>query len=183
MPYVNCPTCGERGKIAEGMVGVRIKCKQCGLSFQVAPAAKAVSTSGAPATSAASAMASAGPSAAVEPGGIEVEGLDASSWAMPAESSVAKAHTDHVAQAHQAPTAASPSSSAFTAAPTGTREYKLLSGRDKIFEGRFDLSRLEEVLNQLALQGWAAVSMVTAPLKGFTGALEETIIVLLERSR
>ena len=42
MPYVKCPSCGERGKIAPALVGARIKCKQCGVSFLVSPpAAKA----------------------------------------------------------------------------------------------------------------------------------------------
>ena len=41
MPYVTCPTCGERGKIPPSLVGARIKCRKCGLGFQVAgPVAK-----------------------------------------------------------------------------------------------------------------------------------------------
>ena len=45
MPYVTCPTCGERGKIPPNLVGARIKCRKCGLSFMVAaPAAKAAGT-------------------------------------------------------------------------------------------------------------------------------------------
>jgi hypothetical protein len=181
MPYVSCPTCGERGKIPESLIGVKIKCKQCGLSFLVGPpAAKAAGT---PAMAGAAAMASAGPSAAVETkGGIEVEGLDASSWVVPAEAAIAlKPEADPAAQAVE-----TSSASAFvpaTPAPAGTREYKLLSARDKIFEGRFDLARLEEVLNQLGLQGWVAKSMLAPHLKGFSGALEETIVVLLERSK
>ena len=39
MPYVKCPSCGERGKIGPALIGARIKCKQCGVSFQVAPPA------------------------------------------------------------------------------------------------------------------------------------------------
>jgi hypothetical protein len=185
MPYVSCPTCGERGKIPEGLVGVRIKCKQCGVSFQFGPpAAKAVGPAGTtPALAGAAAMASAGPSAAVAGrGGIEVEGLDASSWVVPAEAAITlKPGADPAAQAVE-----TPSASAFvpaTPASAGTREYKLLSARDKIFEGRFDLARLEEVLNQLGLQGWVAKSMLAPHLKGFSGVLEETIVVLLERSK
>jgi uncharacterized protein DUF4177 len=178
MPYVSCPTCGERGKIPSGLIGVRIKCKQCGLSFLVAPpAAKAVSAAGSAAT-----MASTGPSAAVEAQGIEVEGLDASSWTVPNETAIAlKAESDRAAHAP-----ATPSSSAFgpvTPVPAGTREYKILTPRDKIFDGRFDLPRLEEALNHFAGQGWVAKSMLTPHVKGFSGALEETIIVLLERCR
>ena len=183
MPYVSCPTCGERGKIPSGLIGVRIKCKQCGLSFLVAPpATKAVSAAGATAPAGAAAMASAGPSAAVEAHGIEVEGLDASSWTVPTDVAVAlKAETSPAAHAP-----AAPSSSAFAAdapPPDGTREYKLLTPRDKFFDGRFDLARLEEALNHFGRQGWVAKSMLTPHVKGFTGALEETIIVLLERCK
>ena len=39
MPYVACPSCGERGKIPPTLVGARIKCKKCGISFNVAPSA------------------------------------------------------------------------------------------------------------------------------------------------
>ena len=49
--------------------------------------------------------------------------------------------------------------------------------------GKFDLARLEDVLNQLARLGWAAKGMTTMHVKGYTGALEEAIVVLLERSR
>jgi Domain of unknown function (DUF4177) len=173
MPYVSCPTCGERGKIPSGLIGVRIKCKQCGMSFQIAPptAAKAV---GAAATS------SAGPSAAVEAHGIEVEGLDASAWTLPSDVAVAlKVETSPVAHA---PAASTSSAFAPDVPPSdGTREYKLLTPRDKFFDGRFDLARLEEALNHFGRQGWVAKSMLTPHVKGFTGALEETIIVLLER--
>jgi uncharacterized protein (DUF983 family) len=61
MPYVTCPTCGERGKIPSSLIGVRIKCRKCGLSFQVTPP----SGSGRAETPA-------GPSAAVGAYGIEV---------------------------------------------------------------------------------------------------------------
>src|SRR6516225_5605710 len=87
MPYVTCPTCGERGKIPSSLIGARIKCRKCGLSFQVSPpspkAAGGATAAPAAVGSApgATAAASAGPTAAVELHGIEVEGLDASSWA------------------------------------------------------------------------------------------------------
>jgi Domain of unknown function (DUF4177) len=174
MPYVSCPTCGERGKIPSGLIGVRIKCKQCGLSFLVAPpATKTVAGAGA--------MSSSGPSAAVEAQGIEVEGLDAASWAVPSETTItSKAQADQAAKAPETPA----TSSAFIpvdAAPAGVREYKILTPRDKFFDGRFDLARLEEALNHFGRQGWVAKSMLAPHVKGFSGALEETIVVLLER--
>ena len=80
MPTVTCPSCGERGKIGSSFIGSRLKCKKCGLSFVVsAPAAK--QTAGATAAVHA---------AAVEtPGGIEVEGLDASHWSLSTDVGVA----------------------------------------------------------------------------------------------
>ena len=76
MPTVTCPSCGERGKIGSSFIGSRLKCKKCGLSFLVsAPVAKQTAGS----TAAVHA-------AAIEtPGGIEVEGLDASSWSLSTE--------------------------------------------------------------------------------------------------
>jgi hypothetical protein len=50
-----------------------------------------------------------------------------------------------------------------------------------MFDGRFDLARLEEALNHYARQGWTAKSMMIPHLKGYTGAMEEVICVLLER--
>jgi hypothetical protein len=94
MPYVTCPTCGERGKIPSSLIGARIKCRKCGLGFQVSPpATKAVGPGGAAPAAGAAATATAttpsGPSAAVEMQGIEDEGLDASSWAVPTETVIA----------------------------------------------------------------------------------------------
>src|SRR5438105_9294948 len=151
MPYVTCPTCGERGKIPSSLIGARIKCRKCGLSFQVSPpttkgagvGAAGPAAAGAPAAGATSA-ATAGPTAVVEAQGIEVEGLDASSWALPTETAMALKATDaeHAAGHEPAPSfvPAQPS-------PAGAREYKILSSRDKYFGGLFDLARLEEALN------------------------------------
>jgi Domain of unknown function (DUF4177) len=170
MPTVTCPSCGERGKIGPSFIGSRIKCKKCGSSFLVsAPVAKQTAGS-TPAV----------PTAAVgTPGGIEVEGLDASSWTLSTEVGVAlKAEAtvepDHTVEPGPAfiPTETSPGS---------PREYKVLTSRDKFFEGKFDLPRLEEALNHYGRKGWTVKSMSTPHLKGFSGALEETIVVLLER--
>jgi len=169
MPSVTCPGCGERGKIPSSLYGSRIKCKKCGGSFTVSP----------PLPKAAAAAGSAGPAAAVATTeGIEVEGLDASAWSLSTETSdglkaVAVAEADHK----------SDSSSSFTHAgsETGHKEYKLLTPRDKVFDGRFDLQRLEEALNHYAHQGWAVKAMLAPHVKGFSGVLEETIVVVLER--
>jgi len=186
MPYVTCPTCGERGKIPSELIGHRIKCRKCGLSFQVSPpTAKAAVGAGVGAAATVGAAAPAGPSAVVEAHGIEVEGLDASAWALPTEAAAAigAAHTEA-----PRPAAAAPSESGaahepgFSMSGAG-REYKLLTSRDKMFDGKFDLARLEEALNHFAHQGWVAKTMSVPHFKGYTGAMEEVIVVLLERGR
>lgn len=188
MPYVTCPTCGERGKIPSNLIGVRIKCRKCGLSFLVSPpAGKAAVGAGSGGEMAAGHAGAFGPSAAVEFQGIEVEGLDVAAWAVPAEAgAVAAAMPSGAEIAMPAAVAESPGRSVPEQAaskPAAAREYKLLTSRDKCFEGKFDLARLEEALNQLAHLGWVAKSLTTPHLKGYTGALEEVVVVLLERSR
>src|SRR5438067_967390 len=78
MPYVACPSCGERGKISESLLGSRIKCKKCGLSFHVAPPVARASASPGPTAEAAAATA-----VGATHEGIEVEGLDAAAWTAP----------------------------------------------------------------------------------------------------
>jgi len=168
MPTVTCPSCGERGKIGSSFIGSRLKCKKCGLSFLVsAPAAKQAAEK--PAAVAAAAIET--------PGGIEVEGLDASSWSLSTEVGAALKATVEPDQPAEA-------GSAFIAAetsPGSPHEYKLLTSRDKFFEGKFDLPRLEEALNHYGRKGWTVKAMSTPHLKGFSGAMEETIVVVLER--
>ncbi len=171
MPSVSCPSCGEKGKIGANLIGARIKCRKCGISFMVAaPAAKAVATAG-PAAPAATTGSS---------HGIEVEGLDASSWSLSTEtgaavSAVATIDPDTRVETPAAFTAAGPPSS-------GPREYKLLTPKDKYFDGKFELARLEDALNHYGRQGWVVKAMSTPHIKGFSGGPEETIVVLLERS-
>ena len=182
MPYVSCPTCGERGKIPSGLIGVRIKCKQCGLSFLVAPpAAKAVGAAAPP-------RRRAGGDGLGRPVGGRRGPWDRGRGA--GRVLLDRAHRCRSGpQGRNHPAAhapAAPSSSAFAAdapPPDGTHEYKILTPRDKFFDGRFDLARLEEALNHFGRQGWVAKSMLTPHVKGFTGGLEETIIVLLERCK
>ena len=176
MPFVACPSCGERGKIPPTLVGSRIKCKKCGISFNVAPAAAKVPVAEGTAVAA-------GPAAAqtsgTADGGIAVDGLEASAWAVagdqppdllraeaeavPAESAEV-AH--HAFEAHES---------------TGFKEYKVLWSRDKLFEGKFDVPRLEEALNYFARQGWVVKAMSTPHLKDFGGGTKEEVVILLER--
>lgn len=57
----------------------------------------------------------------------------------------------------------------------------MLWSRDKLFEGKFDVSRLEEALNYFARQGWVVKAMSTPHLKDFGGGTKEEVVVLLER--
>jgi hypothetical protein len=180
MPYVTCPTCGERGKIPSSLIGARIRCKKCGLSFLVSGPAGKAAEAPAPAAAAAMATVTTGPSAVVEAQGIEVEGLDASSWSLHTEAPLTLK-----AEGEPAPEGGREAPAGFVRAPSpgGLREYKLLTSRDKYFDGRFDLARLEEALNHYGRQGWVAKTMSTPHVKGFSGALEEVIVVILERGK
>lgn len=169
MPYVKCPSCGERGKIGQTLVGARIKCKQCGVSFQVSPP---------PAKATAGLTTDFASTRASVPDGIEVEGLDASAWTLSTEAGVA---LNAVATA-EPDAQAGPASDFGSSAPSAAgHQYKVLTSRDKYFDGKFDLARLEEALNHFGRQGWTVKSMATPHVKGFTGVMEETIVVLLER--
>ncbi|WP_165227718.1 DUF4177 domain-containing protein [Aquisphaera insulae] len=169
MPVVACPSCGERGKIPPSLVGARIKCKKCGNSFQVlAPPAAAVAA--APQVAAAVAAAAEAPHS-----GIAVDGLDDSAWSVQVEPSIlapapaaaaASDHDQHAFEAH---------------GPHETKEYKFICSRDKVFEGKFDLARLEDLLNNYARQGWSVKGMSSPHLKDFGGNSKEEIVVLLER--
>jgi len=157
-------------------LGSRIKCKKCGLSFNVAPA---------PAP--AKATASAGPAAAgvvavtVGPAseGIAVEGLEAAAW------SVADDHHDGLKvqpDTDHASTEGTDGTSKFVAhEATGLKEYKVLTSKDKIFDGKFDLGRLEEALNHFAHEGWVVKAMSNPQVKTFTGGMQEEIVIILER--
>jgi len=113
--------------------------------------------------------------------GIVVDGLDDAWTAAPVPAAGAPAAPVVAAEPLAAARPAVAPSPA--AAPRGgpLREYKLLSSRDKIFEGKFDLPRMEEVINQMAREGWTAKSMCLPHTKNFQGAIQEEVVVLLER--
>jgi hypothetical protein len=180
MLNVACPSCGERGKIPTNLVGLRIKCKKCGQAFNVvAPPGKAAASAPALAAAPAAAAAGAAPAAAPAHDGIAVEGLDESTWTLAPD----QPSTLQAVAAPERPGEAPPApSGTFTVHHDGpVKEYKLLTSRDKIFEGRFDIARLEEVINQLAKQGWVAKSMCLPHMKNFQGAMQEEVVVLMER--
>jgi hypothetical protein len=172
MPTVKCPTCGEKGPITRDLVGMRIKCRKCGTSFQVtAPAAKAA----APAVVGASDSHSPAPA---RPDGIEVDGLDETAWTGTAVVSVDHdPDHDHV-EATSASFTASPHEAGAGAA---VKQYKILTSKDKFFDNKFDLARLEDALNHFARHGWVVRSMATPHVAGFSGGPREELVVLLER--
>ncbi|MGC8644496.1 MAG: DUF4177 domain-containing protein [Isosphaeraceae bacterium] len=172
MPYIACPSCGERGKIPPTLVGARIKCRKCGISFNVAPSA-------AKAQAAAGAQAMAHESGGAPPDGIVVEGLDATAWTVsndqPGDLLKVEAEAEHgTSDGHDA-------GHVFEAHGSARKEYKIICSRDKIFEGKFELARLEEVINLYARQGWVVRGMSTPHLKGFGEGTKEEIVILLER--
>jgi hypothetical protein len=167
MPSVACPTCGEKGKIPGHFIGIRIKCKKCGNSFLVTPPAP-----------------KGGGQTTVEmvteprPQGIELEdsqGVEETGlWPSPVQAT-SEPETDHD------PDDASVFSASQTDEPSGIKHYKVLTQKDKWFDGKFDLARLEEGLNHFAREGWVVRSMVTAQIASFSGGAREELIVLLER--
>jgi len=170
MLHVACPSCGERGGISAEQVGIRIKCRKCGQTFRVAGAAPKTTGEPRPAASA--------PSTA---GGIVVEGLDDAWSVASAPSEGAPPSPTIAAEPPPAPGPVAEPNPDAASHDGPCREYKLLSSRDKIFEGKFDLVRLEEVINQLARQGWTAKSMCLPHIKNFQGVMQEEVVVLLER--
>jgi hypothetical protein len=176
MPFVACPSCGERGKIPETMVGARIKCRKCGSSFNVAPsAAKAAATAGA-------AVAAQGATERLEAPahGIVVEGLDDSAWTAKGDQQAGLRKEDSEGEGGTGERGEV--AGAFEAHGSSEfKEYKIICSRDKIFEGKFDLTRLEEVINDFARQGWVVRAMTNPHLKGFGEGTKEEIVVLLER--
>jgi len=182
MLHITCPSCAERGKIPAGLVGARIKCKKCGTAFQVAAPGKHHAPVGATAALAASGAAAVAVAPAPAPAStqrdyeaIAVDGLDDAAWSLAPELS----STSIPAVDHRAEPAAVAEHRADGDAPA--REYKLLTSRDKIFEGKFDISRLEDALNHYARLGWTAKSMCLPHVKNFQGTMQEEVVVLLER--
>lgn len=176
MPTVTCPSCGEKGRILETLVGAKIKCRKCDTSFLVTPAAsKSVVAAPVPGVAAA-ALGAVSAVKAKSGDHIEVDGLDDAAWSAPA---VAVEDHEHDHPEHHAADA----QSAFTPHSEGHtfKQYKLLTPKDKCFEGKFDLERLELQLNLLGKQGWVVKGMATPHVAGFSGGDKEQLIILLER--
>lgn len=177
MPSVTCPSCGEKGRVPAQFVGIRIKCKKCGNAFLVAPPAKSGAEAEPSAGKAASAASRAMEGAPAKPRyeGIEVEGLDESSW-----TTAEVAHDEHDSDHDHPHEEAVSSFSAHEPSAGGMKQYKVLSPRDAFFAGKFDLELLEKAVNHYARQGWVVKGIATPHVVVF-GAEREQIVILMER--
>jgi len=165
MMPVTCPSCGEKGNIPDQAIGKKVRCQKCSRSFLAGGPTAGPS----------------GPAAADEPArpgeeAIEVDGLDASTWAATA---VVSPVGEQPPQEKIPPLTDSPRRVGPAGGPA--RQYKVLTQKDRWFEGKFELSRLEEALNYYAGQGWVVRGIATPLVTGFSGGPREEIIVLLER--
>src|SRR5262249_40992816 len=160
------------------------KCKICGVSFLVAGSIQKAGGPAAPAVGGPGLTDSGPGRRPVEtpsnprPAGIEVEGLDDSEWAVTSVVTV-EADSESVIEV---PSSASSSSmpapsvtTTLTDPPTyhgvggRVKQYKLLTPRDRFFDGKFSLEALEEALNHFARQGWVVRGIATPHVAGFTG--------------
>ena len=62
-----------------------------------------------------------------------------------------------------------------------TKEYKVLTQKDKWFSGKFDPAKLEEALNSYAEQGWVVKAATTAAITGLIGGNRDEMIIIMER--
>ena len=153
MVLIACPACGVEGKAPDHVLGKKIKCHACGLSFQAGPV---VAPPVAPSPS---------------PGTIEIDDLAPSTWNQHLE---IRKETPPVEAGPERPASALPEG-------VQARQYKVLTQKDRWFEGKFDLTRLEDALNHYAREGWVVRAMSTPHVMGFSGGPSEEIVVLLER--
>lgn len=61
------------------------------------------------------------------------------------------------------------------------REYKVISQRDRIFNGQFNAQSLHQVLNSHARKGWRVISCTAVPVYAEDGSEHNEIMVVLEK--
>ncbi len=181
MPIATCPDCKQEGPVPDSFVGRRIKCSKCGNRFLVTGGA---GNPAAPGAKPLQAGAVGGGSSALSPSkpafeGIVVEGFEDGSLEMPDDAAL-EVPAEPLREA-QARGVGEATGATGDPRPEGVKEYKLLTPKDKIFDNKFDLARLEEVINAFALNGWIVRSMTTAQVTAFSGGMREELLVLLER--
>lgn len=64
-----------------------------------------------------------------------------------------------------------------------TKEYKVLTQRDKAFAGDFSPEKLEPALNAYAAQGWRVISVATISLPAGSGGSREELITVMGRDK
>jgi hypothetical protein len=60
-----------------------------------------------------------------------------------------------------------------------TKEYMVLTQKDRLFGGKFNPVKVQEALNALAAQGWILAEAVTATFPTLGGGREELVIFLV----
>jgi hypothetical protein len=183
MPMVACPDCMQEGRVPDSFLGRRIKCSKCGGRFLVSGLASGPSIPAAGTLQAGAVDSGSSTFSTSTPAfeGIVVEGFEGG-WSEMQVQDVAPVEVPAEPPRH----AHSPIFGASLGAtglmrPEGVKEYKLLTPKDKVFDNKFDLARLEEVINAYALNGWMVRSMTTAQVAAFSGGMREELLVLLER--
>jgi hypothetical protein len=63
-----------------------------------------------------------------------------------------------------------------------TKEYMVLTQKDRLFGGKFNPVKVQEALNALGNQGWVLAEAVTATFPTLGGGREE-LVIFLERDR
>jgi len=63
------------------------------------------------------------------------------------------------------------------------KEYKVLTPKDKWFDGTYDLEKLEPAINFYATKGWYVISVVTTGIPAVPGSDREEIIVVMGRNK
>jgi Domain of unknown function (DUF4177) len=180
MSPVTCPSCGEKGNLSDQFLGKKIRCQKCGNSFLAVPTLAASPVAHA-AHAAHAAPAAPAANESPKPAGdsIEVEGLDPSTWA-----ATAVAVATHVQEPvhHELTPAFTALPQTFEHADNPVRQYKVLTSKDRFFEGKYEFARLEDALNHYARQGWVVRAMATPHVTGFSGGPREELVILMERS-
>lgn len=64
-----------------------------------------------------------------------------------------------------------------------SKEYKVLTQRDKAFAGDFSPEKLETALNSYAAQGWRVVSVATISLPAGAGGARNELVVVMGRDK
>ena len=64
-----------------------------------------------------------------------------------------------------------------------SKEYKILTQKDKWFSGKFDPEKLESALNAYAEEGWRVIGVTTATFPAVFSSGREEMITVMERDK